>query len=509
MRRLAIACLLVVGCRGRATSLGAASACDASLASLHLSDARVVSAERMAESGRPAYCRVRGVATPTPGSLINFEVWVPDAAVWNGKLVATGNGGYSPALNTGDMTYALRQGYAVVGGDTGHQTADPNDLTFVVGHPERMVDWGTRSIHAIAGPAKQIVAMVRGRAPSRAYYYGCSTGGHQGFAELQRYPDDFDGVIAGAPGNDRVRLNVGFLWQYLSSHERGGDSTTVIPVTKLPTITAAVVRACDARDGVTDGVVDDPRVCAFDPGSLECRGADAPDCLTASQLAALRRMYAGARNPRTGEQLYPGWPPGSETGWPAYWGRTEPARVDFWRYWVFQDSTWSPRSFDFDRDVARADSTAGRAIDQTSADIDAFARRGGKAIVYHGWQDPVASAYNTVAYYERVRARLGSQEKTDRFFRLFMVPGMGHCAGGTGATSFGNMGAPAPVIDADHDLLSALDRWVERGDAPERIVASRVTNGTVTRTRPLCPYPKRATYTGRGSTDDASNFVCR
>jgi feruloyl esterase len=308
-------------------------------------------------------------------------------------------------------------------------------------------------------------------------------------------------VIAGAPGNDRVRLNVGFLWQYLSSHEPG-DSTTVIPASKLPMVTAAVVRACDARDGVTDGVVDDPRACAFDPGTLECRAADASDCLTAPQLAALRRMYAGARNPRTGEQLYPGWPSGTESGWPAYWGRTEPARVDFWRYWVFRDPRWDPRTFDFDRAV-------GRAIDQTSADLDAFARRGGKAIVYQGWQDPVVSALGTIAYYERVRDRLGSQEKTDRFFRLFLVPGMGHCAGGTGATSFGNAGAAPPAIDADHDLLAALDRWVERGTPPDRIVASRVTNGTVTRTRPLCPYPKRATYTGSGSTDDAASFACR
>ena len=507
--------------------------CDlASLAPLKLDGARVVAASvtpannfspagpQRPLAALPAFCRVRAVATPTTDSRIEFELWIPELSTWNGKLVVTGNGGYSPALSYGDMANALRQGYAALGGDTGHQTDNPNDLSFVVGHRERMVDWGTRSIHAITVPGKRIVAELQGRTPSRVYFYGCSTGGHQGFAEIQRYPDDFDGVIAGAPGSDRVRLNVGFLWQYLANHERGNDSAPILPASKLPAITRSVVAACDARDGVVDGVVDDPRACAFDPAVLECRGTDASGCLTAPQLAALRRMYAGARNPRTGEQLYPGWPVSSEalmvapdgtplSGWHQYWGRSEPTRVDFWRYWVFDDPKWSWWSFDFDADVRRADSTAGRAVDQTNPDLRAFRASGGRAIVYQGWQDPVVNALGTVQYYERVRARQGSQAEVDDFFRLFMVPGMGHCAGGTGATSFGNAGTAPPVLDADHDLLMALDRWVDRGVAPSRIVAAKVTGGTVTRTRPLCPYPRRAVYSGRGSTDDADNFVCR
>ena len=488
----------------------------AHLADLRLDGARVLSASAIAAgtfapagssaADLPPFCRVQAVATPTSGSRILFEVWVPTEA-WNGKLVATGNGGYSPALSYGDMAKALRQGYATLGGDTGHQTADPNDLTFVVGHPQRMVDWGTRSIHAITVPGKQIVTALRGRPAHRTYFYGCSTGGHQAYAAIQRYPADFDGVVAGAPGNDRVRLNVGFLWQFVANHERSGDAP-ILPASKLPLITRAVVAACDARDGVEDGVVDDPRDCPFDPGRLACRGVDAPDCLTAPQLAALRRMYAGARNPRSGEQLYPGWPAGSEMGWPQYWGRSEPARLDFWRYWVFEDPRWDPWSFDFDRDVRRADATAGRAVDQTNPDIDSFRARGGKAIVYQGWQDPVVSALGTIAYYERVRARQGSPAAVDSFFRLFLVPGMGHCAGGEGTTSFGNAGTMPPVVDADHDLLEALDRWVERGVAPDRIIASRTVDGAVARTRPLCPYPQRARYTGRGSTDEAASFVC-
>jgi len=466
----------------------------------------------------PAFCRVRGSVSPEKNSLINFEVWVPGA--WNGKIVVTGNGGYGNALSTRDMAYALSQGYAAAGGDTGHQTPTPDDLMWGVGHPERILDWGTRSIHAITGPARRVAEAVAGKPVQRAYYYGCSTGGHQGYAEIQRYPQDFDGVIAGAPGNNRVRLNAGFLWQHLANHRKGDASQPIIPPAKLPLITNAVVAACDANDGVTDGVVDDPRLCRFDPAGLLCTADDRPDCLTRDQLDALNRIYAGARNPRTGEQVYPGWPKSSEaltvtpdgrpgSGWHQYWGTSEPARANFWRHWVFEDPAWDWWSFDFDRHLELADRKVGRLIDQVDADIRAFRARGGKAIVYQGWQDPVVNALDTIAYVERVRELAGSQQETDRFFRLFLVGGMGHCGGGTGATNFGNQGAPSPVVDADHDLLMALDRWVEQGVPPARIVASRVVSGMSVRTRPLCPYPQKATYTGRGSPDDAANFVCR
>ena len=505
--------------------------CDlASLSDLRLEAARIVSVtpvpagdflpEGLARPipDLPAFCRVQAEVTPTSASRIRFELWIPAASAWNEKLVVTGNGGYSPAIGHGDMATALRAGYAALGGDTGHQTANPNDLSWGVGNPEAIADWGTRSIHAITGPGKTILAALMGQEPRRAYFVGCSTGGHQGYAEMQRYPHDFDGVIAGAPGNNRVRLNVGFLWQFLANREPG-DLTPVLPAAKLPLITAAVVDACDANDGVIDRVVDDPRRCGFTPSALRCVGGDAPDCLTDRQLAALDRMYAGARNPRTGEQLYPGWPKSSEAltvsatgtplvGWHQYWGTSEPARADFWRLWVFQDPGWDWWTFDFDRDVALADARVGPSIDQVRPDIATFRARGGKAIVYQGWQDPVVNALDTIEYYDSVRARQGSEAATDDFFRLFMVPGMGHCSGGTGATTFGNSGPP-PVVDAEHDLLSALDRWVEQGTPPDRIIASRVENGATVRTRLLCPYPRRALYRGAGSTDDASNYVCR
>ena len=466
-----------------------------------------------------AFCRVHARAATSDDSRVEFEVWLPDD--WNGKIVATGNGGYGNTPNYGDMTYAMSLGYAVVGGDTGHQTPTPDDLLWGVDHPERIADWGSRSIHAIIGPARLIVEHLRGSAPSRSYFYGCSTGGHQAYAEIQRYPEDFDGVIAGAPGNNRIRLNVGFLWQFLANRRAGNDTDTILPAAKLPIVTRAVVAACDATDGVADGVVDDPRACTFDPAMLRCAAADGTDCLQDEEIAALERMYAGPVNPRTGASLYPGWPLSSEaltvqpdgnpgSGWHQYWGRGgEPARAAFWQHWVFRNPDWDWWSFDFDRDVALADTRLGELIDQVNPEIGPFKEAGGKAIVYQGWQDPVVNALDTIAYYEAVRARQGSQVETDEFFRLFLVPGMGHCGGGTGTTAFGNQGSRPPVVDDAHDLLSALDAWVERGRAPDRLIASRVEDGAVTRTRPLCPYPRRAVYSGRGSSDAETSYACQ
>jgi feruloyl esterase len=494
-----------------------------SFAALRLDQASVVSATSIpagtytpAGSGAltnlPAFCRVQAKATPTSDSLINFELWVPAGSAWNGKMVTTGNGGYSPALSYRDMAYAMRQGYAVVGGDTGHQSADPNEMFWGVGHPEKIADWGSRSIHAITVPAKKLITELSARSASKAYYYGCSTGGHQGYAEMQRYPEDFDGVIAGAPGNNRTRLNVEFLHRFLSNRIANSNSQLILTPAKAALITQRAVAACDALDGVTDGVMEDPRACTpdrFGIDAMQCTGADAADCLTADQVAAAKKIYAGPKNPRTGVQLYPGLPVGTESGWPAYWGGAEPVRADYWRLWAFENPQWNWWTFDYDRDVTFTEAKLGPLVDQTSADLSAFKARGGKAIVYQGWQDPVVNAVDTIAYVERVKTAQGSQAATDDFLRLFLVPGMGHCSGGAGATTFGNNGTAPPVVDADRDILSALDRWVSSGTAPDRIVASRVEGNATVRTRPLCAYPKKAVYKGSGSTDDAANFSCQ
>lgn len=467
---------------------------------------------RTAITNLPAFCRITGQATPSSDSLVNFEVWVPEGAAWNGKMVVTGNGGYSPALSTGDMAYAMRQGYAVVGGDTGHQSTDPNEMFWGVGHPEKIRDWGSRSIHAITAPSRALVEGLKAQPPSRSYYYGCSTGGHQAYAQMQRFPQDFDGVIAGAPGNNRTRLNVEFLHRYLSNRVQGTSGPVILTSAKANLITQRAVAACDALDGVTDGVLENPLACTsdkFNVTSLQCTGADAADCLTADQVAVAQKIYAGPKNPRTGAQIYPGYPVGSESGWPGYWGGAEPVRADYWRLWVFENPRWDWWTFDFDRDLMFADAKISPLVDHNSADLSAFKAAGAKAIVFQGWQDAVVNPVDTIAYAERVAAAQGSQAERDKFYRLFLVPGMGHCSGGAGATTFGNSGGQAPNPNADNDLLMALDRWVEQGQAPTHIVASRVSAGNVVRTRPLCPHPQTAVYKGAGSTDEAASFICQ
>ncbi len=461
---------------------------------------------RQALSDLPAFCRIDAVAMPSSSSLINFQVWVPEGDAWNGKLVATGNGGYSPALSYTDMAYALRQGYATLGGDTGHQS---EDMLWGVNNAEKIIDWGSRSINAITVAGKQLIDELRAQPASRSYYLGCSTGGHQGFAEAQRYPTDFDGIIAGAPGNNRTALNIEFTWRFRSNRPVNDNLTQHLTGAKLNLLTSEAVRACDALDGVTDGVIDDPRQCTtarFDVDALLCTGGDAPGCLTADQVTAARNIYQGPRNPRTNAQWYPGWPVGSESGWSGYMGTNEPVRADFWRYWVFDDPHWNWWTFDFDRDVSYAYAKIAPLVDQTSADLSAFKGNGGKMIVYHGWSDPVVSAYDSIGYYDRVRQAQGSQAAMDDFYRMFLVPGMGHCGGGPGATVLrSDLAAPA----AGSDILAALDRWVEQGRAPDDLVASRVSGGTVSRTRPLCPYPAQATYKGSGDPDQAANYICQ
>jgi feruloyl esterase len=505
---------------GMARAANARSCEVASFADLRLAGANIQSVTAVAQNGYtpagqaaamqdvPAFCLIKGDARPTSDSLINFELWVPREG-WNGKLVVTGNGGYSPALSYTHMAYAMRQGYAALGGDTGHQPADPNSMDWGVGHSEKIPDWGSRSVHAITVPGKALVTALQGKPATRAYYYGCSTGGHQAYAEVQRYPDDFDGVIAGAPGSNRVALNAEFLWRFQSNRQANTNNLILTPA-KASLITAKAVETCDGLDGVKDGVMADPRQCTsdkFNVASLQCRGADGPDCLTAAQVDAAQKIYQGPKNLRG--LIYPGPVVGTESTWPIYWEASAPVRADFWALWQFDNPRWDWWTFDYDRDYNAAAAKLGPLVDLTDPDIRAFKARGAKLISYHGWGDAVVSALDTIKYYEQVREQQGSQQATDSFFRLFLVPGMGHCQGGSGPTVFGNQGLQAPDASAANDLLMALDRWVESGSAPDAIVASQMSGNAVSATRPLCAYPKRAVYKGTGSTDSAANFSCQ
>jgi feruloyl esterase len=441
----------------------------------------------------PAFCRVAATLKPSTDSDIKIEVWMP-ASGWNAKFMGVGNGGFSGAVAYGGLAAALGRGYAVASTDTGHQSSVA-DASWALGHPEKQIDFGYRAVHEMTLRAKTIVAAFYSATPRYAYWNGCSSGGKQGLKEAQRFPDDYDGIIAGAPANNWTHLSAQILWVAQAARAEPAD---VIPQVKYGLIHHAVLAQCDALDGVKDGILEDPRRCPFNPDVLQCKGEDAESCLTVPQVAALTRAYAQARNPRTGEEIYPGLSIGSELGWarlPQPFGIAE----THYKYIVAKDPAWDFRAFNLDSDVAKADAIdlAGGQFRAVDPDLTAFKKRGGKLLQYHGWNDQQISPQNSINYYETVVRRLGSARATEDFYRLFMVPGMRHCRGGDeGATD-------------QFDAVSALEHWVERHVAPNLITASHITNGVVERTRPLCPYPQAAVYKGRGSTDDAESFVCQ
>jgi feruloyl esterase len=484
------------GAQARATpeaTRAPANACE-SLASLTLPNATVTLARAYPAGGFterrtfqvPAFCRVAVTATPTSDSDIKVEVWLPEQ--WNGKLLGTDNGGFSGSINYGALASAIAKGYAAVSTDTGHSG---DQMNFGVGHPEKIVDWAYRAVHDMTVIAKAVIQKAEGRAPERSYFTGCSTGGQQGLSEAQRYPGDYDGIVAGDPGNNRVNLIYGFLWSWLATHDANGAA--ILPSAKLPALATAAVAACDRNDGVEDGVIGDPRACHFDPGTLACTGTETDACLTPPQIEAARKVYAGA-TAKDGRQLYPGWAPGSERGWGTYiTNPKEPVRIGLLRDWVFADPSWQPRSFDWDKDVATVNAKY-PFLNAMSTDYAAFKQRGGKLIMNTGLADPVVPPLDTIEYYDSVAKANGGIAATQSFFRFFPVPGMSHCRGGAGTDTF--------------DALGALEAWVEHGTAPDAIPASRMRNGEVDRTRPLCAYPAVARYKGTGSIDDAASFTC-
>jgi feruloyl esterase len=439
----------------------------------------------------PAFCRVAATLRPSADSEISIEVWMP-LLNWNGKFQAVGNGGFAGSIEYGAMANALKRGYATSSTDGGH-VGEASDGSFALGHPEKVVDLGYRAVHEMTVAAKALIAAFYGSGPRFSYWNGCSQGGRQGLREAQQFPADYDGIIAGAAAANQPNHYSGSLWVASATLK---DSASYIPREKYPLINRAVLAACDATDGVSDGVLEDPRRCNFDPRSLQCTSAAGESCLTSAQVSAARQIYAPSRNPRTGEQIWPGLMRGSELGWAAQAGGPAPIRLatDFFKYLVFENSNWDWRTFDFDRDVATATTKVGPIVTTMNPDLEAFSSRGGKLIMYHGWNDPLIAPENSVNYYTRVVDRFGG-ERANQFVRLFMVPGMDHCRGGAGPNTF--------------DLMTALDAWVVSSVAPSRITASRITNGKVDRTRPLCPYPQVALYTGTGSTDEAASFECR
>jgi feruloyl esterase len=403
-----------------------------------------------------------------------------------GKLQAVGNGGWAGALSYAAMADALRAGYASASTDTGHVGARG---TFALDHPEKLIDFSWRSEHEMTVKAKTLIQAYYGAAPTLSYWNGCSTGGRQGLKEAQMFPNDYDGVIAGAPAN-RTAIS---LW---IAHAVLKDPASYIPPTKYPVIHHAAVAACDAVDGLKDGLIDDPSLCRFDPSVLLCKGADGPSCLTEPQIVAAKKIYSPATNPRTGEELFSSLVPGTELGWGVQALGPEPSApiYDQYRYVVFKDPNWDWKTFDFDKDVARGNRPENLIMNATDPDMKRFFSHGGKLLLYHGWSDPNVPALNTIKYYNSVVKNLGGADRAADRIRLFLAPGMGHCSGGEGPNVF--------------DKIGSLEHWVEQGRAPDALLASHLTDGRIDRTRPLCPYPQVAKYKGTGGTDDAANFMC-
>jgi feruloyl esterase len=359
-----------------------------------------------------------------------------------------------------------------------------------VGHPEKLVDFGYRSMHEMAIRSKAIIQAFYSRGPQLSYYQGCSTGGRQGLMEAQRFPDDFDAIIAGAPVNNVVHLNIQSVARQVDMLR---EPSRMLPSNKLTLFGNAVMAACDSNDGVKDGIVSDPRMCKFDPQVLMCKAGDGPDCLTAAQVETAKRAWEPVKT-KGGEMVYPGSAPGFESGYrmPTPGSPTNPLFTDMPRYVGHQDANWDVMSFDLDADLALAMKNASF-IESTDPDLAKFKARGGKLLLYHGWADPGPSPENTINYLSAVTKKLGGNQ--DNWMRLFLMPGMGHCGGGVGPDRA--------------DFLTAMESWREKGEAPANIVASRAAGrGRTEMTRPLCPFPQVAKYTGTGSTDDAKTFVC-
>lgn len=502
------------------------------LSALKISDTIITSAQSVAAasfagppepfSGRdmsafyktlPEFCRVVAEAKPTSDSDIKVEVWLP-ASGWNGKLQGIGNGGFAGIIDTKQLGQAMKAGYAATATDTGH-TGSPIDAGWALGHPEKVVDFGHRGIHEMTRVAKAVIAAYYGKAPQRSYFGGCSDGGREALMEAQRYPEDYDGILAGAPANYWTRL---LSLAAADTQALTLDPASFIPQSKIPTIAAAVNDVCDKLDGVQDGILNDPRRCHFDPATIQCKAEDSDKCLTAPQVVALNKLYAGLRDSH-GKELFPGYVPGAEGG-EGGWGLwiTGPAPtkslmaffgIHYFSNMVYEKAEWDYKTFQVDAGLKAAEEKTANSLDAVNPDLKTFKARGGKLVLYHGWDDPAITALSTINYYNSVITKMG-QHETDSFVRLYMAPGVQHCGGGPGPDSYGEVGDLNPT-DPKHSLDAALEQWMEKGTAPSTVIASKFAGEDRQHpmmTRPLCPYPQAAKYKGSGDTNDAANFSC-
>jgi feruloyl esterase len=487
------------------TTIETAEPVDASAARPWSSPANLFTAALGVHAGvkmRTPFCRVMGVIHPTPKSQIRFEVWMPPKAAWNRKFVGSADGGSSGAINYPAMSDPVARGYAAMGHDNGHISKDMGEQTWAFDpetrkvRTEQIVDFASRAQHVVTVVSKELVDAYYGAAAVRAYYVGCSQGGHHGLMEAQRFPDDYDGIVAGSHGGDWLGMMSSEAWG-ANAMRKAGKLTDA----QALALNAAAVKSCDAIDGLVDGQIDDPRRCRFDPAVAQCRPGqtNTPTCLTTAQVAAVRAVYAGPHT-KAARPLSPGYARGSEANWTAASPMAQAeggSFADFFRLIFKQDPTFEISQLEWNADIDAARAQLSSTFDAVDPDLSKFEARKGKLIFYHGWSDALITPFMSVAYAERLQATMG-KERTDRFARLFMVPGMGHCVGG-------------PMSNVD--WLSAIDNWVDQGVNPDgRTPATTLigagTLGGVARTRPLCAYPEVEKYKGSGDINSASNFRC-
>lgn len=504
------------------------ASCDA-LSALRLPDTKIVSADLVPakpakstaageDPGHRSFCRVIARVQSEADSDIGVEIWLPVEG-WAGVFHGNGSGGFAGTFTTGysGMVDGLRRGFATATTDAGTAPATPLEGDALIGKPRKWRDWARLSTNVMTKTGKAITKAFYGRNATRAFYTGCSTGGQQGLIEALYYPEDYDGILVGAPVMNRTWGHAAVLWNYMAAYRKPGS---LLSEAKLNLLHKSAIATCWRQGhGIAgDPFISDPLSCKFDPAVLQCQSGDTANCLTSDEIATAKAFYSGPTN-REGKPVYFGWLPGSEMPGIFGWSflqtpiNSEPPFSSLFKWVLGKDWNWN--SFDFERDMPIIEQRLDPIVnDVTRGSLEAFAARGGKLIIYHGLADTLVAPTQSVAFYGRQGALLGSQAKLAESARLFLAPGVMHCGGGTGPDAFNaTLGIPPrpPVDDATHDIFSALIDWTEKGDAPERIVATKFAkedNSRIEMQRPLCPYPKKSAYKGSGSTASASNFVC-
>jgi feruloyl esterase len=443
----------------------------------------------------PEFCRVMAMLKPSIDSDIRMEIWMPAEASWNGKFRGTGNGGLGggTGANANALAGGVRRGYATAGNNTGHQ----GDSSYALSHPEQIKDFGYRSAHEMTVTSKALIKAFYGKPPSLSYMAEGGGGTIAALSSAQRYPDDYDIIAVTGMSSYLTRHTFGQMWIWQATHK---DAASFIPPAKYEVLHKAALDACDALDGVKDGVIGDVQRCKFDPSVTLCKSGDSSDCLTAEQVEAAKKIYAGPHNPRTGEEIYSPLYPGSELGWGQLAGGDQPLGipVEFFKFYVFRDASWNykTRPINFDSDVTASNRAEIQPVNAVDPDLSKFFARGGKLLLVDGWADTAVPPKVAINYYNAVVKKLGRTRVTESM-RFFMVPGMGHGPGTAGVENF------------NFDALGLIEQWKENGRAPDQLIVTHFKDGKQIGTRLICQYPHVAIYKGRGDAEDSASYSCK